>query len=116
MLMWKIVERSTKSQKLQLYIYIYIYILMHYLSIYKHISIVNPRAWCVGRSPKLGQTCRSRSCLVRVVCFAKILCHDMNSLNAPRIQRLGIDGSCLAKIILLWGIIEKILSIFMELQ
>ena len=82
MLMWKIVERSTKSQKLQLYIYIYI--LMHYLSIYKHISIVNPRAWCVGRSPKLGQTCGSRSCLVRVVCFAKILCHDMNSLNAPR--------------------------------
>ena len=31
MLMWKIVERSTKSQKLQLYIYIYINALFEYI-------------------------------------------------------------------------------------
>ena len=29
MLMWKIVERSTKTQRFQFYIYIYIYIVQH---------------------------------------------------------------------------------------
>ena len=41
-------------------------------------------AWCVGKSPELDQTYMSKSCLIRVVRFTKIQCHDLNRLNAPK--------------------------------
>ena len=48
-----------------------------------HVNLV-ARAWCVGRSLGLGHNCGFRSCLVRVVCFIKMLCHNMDSPNGPR--------------------------------
>ena len=44
-----------------------------------------PGAWCVSWSFGLDYMYVFKSCLIWVVCFAKqILCHNVDSLNAPR--------------------------------
>ena len=43
-------------------------------------------AWCIGRSLGLDYTWGSRSCLIRVVHFTKMLCHDMDSSNTPGVS------------------------------
>ena len=50
-----------------------------------NISILNEPlgAWFIGRCLGLDHIYMSRSCLVQVMCFATMLCHNMNSLNAP---------------------------------
>ena len=50
-----------------------------------NISILNEPlgAGFIGRSLGLDHTYMSRSCLVQVMCFATMLCHDVNSPNAP---------------------------------
>ena len=41
-------------------------------------------AWCVDRSLRLDHTFGSKSCLVQVMHFTKIVHHDVDSPNAPR--------------------------------
>ena len=40
--------------------------------------------WCIDRSLELDHIYISRNCIIRVMCFTKILCHDLDSPNAPK--------------------------------
>ena len=52
------------------------------------------RVWYIVRSTGLGHTYRFRSCLVWIMRFAKILCHDVDSLNTDGVpQTMSFAGS-----------------------